>query len=88
MVQPAVLGMPLSTYPFMPLCSLPCLCSVFTCKLQSKTVDAYGTSHIRCSRLHLVDLAGANTGHPSGAVGRTHEQLHHQYHIAEHVFQL
>lgn len=25
-------------------------CSVFTCKLQSKTVDAYGTSHIRSSR--------------------------------------
>lgn len=34
-------------------------CSVFTCKLESKTVDAYGTSHIRSSRLHLVDLAGA-----------------------------
>lgn len=36
---------------------LPC-CSVFTCKLQSKTLDQYGTSHVRTSRLHLVDLAG------------------------------
>ncbi len=33
-------------------------CSVFTCKLQSKTLDQYGTSHVRTSRLHLVDLAG------------------------------
>jgi hypothetical protein len=31
---------------------------VFTCKLQSKMVDAYGTTHLRTSRLHLVDLAG------------------------------
>lgn len=32
--------------------------SVFTCKLQSKTVDSYGATHIRTARLHLVDLAG------------------------------
>ena len=34
--------------------------SVFTARLQSKTVDAHGTAHIRSSRLHLVDLAGAD----------------------------
>lgn len=43
--------------------------SVFTCKLESKTVDAYGTSHIRSSRLHLVDLAGSERQKASGAQG-------------------
>ena len=55
----------------LPMPTSPCLvtcCSVFTCKLQSKTMDQYGTSHVRTSRLHLVDLAGGagtleNVGH-------------------------
>lgn len=43
-------------------CSPPRRRSVFTCKLQSKVVDEWGTSHIRQSRLHLVDLAGGRLG--------------------------
>ena len=55
---------PLTSSSPLPLCPWPspaplACCSVFTCRLQSKTVDQYGTSHIRSSRLHMVDLAGA-----------------------------
>ncbi|KAL4447507.1 hypothetical protein ABPG75_004726 [Micractinium tetrahymenae] len=43
--------------------------SVFTCWLQSKTVDASGSPTTRRARLHLVDLAGSERQKASGAQG-------------------